>query len=186
MEPHAVIQLDVPISIARASRLPSSRTLKVRKLRPSERASAMKSRAQVFVQARRCHQRLAEAGRHPPFRPPRQIEPQGAVHTVHTLVVPPMPGPAQATEVLPEAPPTVSPDHVIQRGDDVAVPLEPSARRRVVRRPRQFHRLAGPPHRHVVLVHQHRQGFAFRGRCHRFRLKTSLMAALRREGTLSW
>src|SRR5713101_4438601 len=74
-------------------------------------------------------------------------------------------------------------DHLIQRADDVGVPPQPGARRPIVRRPRQPHRLAGAPHRHAVDLHQYRQGFAFRGRRHRFRLRTSLIAAFSRASS---
>ncbi len=74
-----------------------------------------------LIEARRRGERLTEACGHAPARASRQIEPQGAVHAMDALVVPPMPGSAQTMEALPEAPATVSPDHVIQRGDDVGV-----------------------------------------------------------------
>ena|SRR5882724_935369 len=87
-----------------------------------------------LVEARRRDEGLAEPRGHAPARAPRQSEPQGAGHAMDALMVPPMPGPAQAMEALPEAPPTVPPDHVIQRGDDVAVPPQPGAWGPVVRR----------------------------------------------------
>jgi hypothetical protein len=129
-----------------------------------------------LVEARRRHQRLAKAHRDPPLRAPGQIQPQGAVHAMHPLVVPPMPGPAEAIEAFPETPATVSRDHFVQRGDHGGVPDQPGARRPVVRRPREPHRLACPPHGHPVLLHQHGQDLSFRGRRHRFRLKTGSSA----------
>src|SRR6267143_404127 len=45
-----------------------------------------------LVQARWREQGLAEARREAPFRAPRQIEPERAVHSIHALVIPPMPG----------------------------------------------------------------------------------------------
>src|SRR5215470_6875632 len=55
IEPHELVQhpntralgMEVPISIASASRLPSSMTVRARKGRPAYRASTMKSRAHV-------------------------------------------------------------------------------------------------------------------------------------------
>jgi hypothetical protein len=88
-----------------------------------------------------------------------------------------MPRAAQAMKTLPKPLSTMAPDHVIQRRDDVAVPEQPRARRPVVRRAREPHRLAGAPHGDAVLVNEHAQDFSFRGRRHRFRLKTSLIAA---------
>src|SRR5437773_6035050 len=72
-----------------------------------------------------------------------------------------MPGAAQPIEALPEAPPHVPGHHVIQRGHDVGVAQQAGAPRPVVRRPRE----------------PHGQDLSFRGRRHRFRLKTSLIAA---------
>ena len=54
-------------------------------------------------------------------------------------------------------------------------PRSPS--RPIICRPREPHRLAGPPHGHPVLLHQHNQDLSVRGRRHPFRLKTSLIAA---------
>ena len=45
-----------------------------------------------LIEARRREQGLAEARREAPFRPPRQIEPERAVHPVHALVIPSLPG----------------------------------------------------------------------------------------------
>src|SRR6266849_1526326 len=135
------------------------------------------------VQARWREQGLAEARREAPFRPPRQIEPERAVHSMHPLVIPPMPGAAQAIEALPKAPARMPGDHLIQRADDVEIPPQAGARRSVVRRPREPHRLAGAPHRHAVLVDEHAQDLAFRGRRHRFRLRTSLIAAFSRASS---
>ena len=44
-------------------------------------------------------------------------------------------------------------------------------------RPREPHGPARPPHGDLVVLHQHGQDFSFRGRRHRFRLRTSLIAA---------
>src|SRR2546430_21788 len=68
---------------------------------------------------------------------------------------------AQAMKALPNPPPTVAPDHVVQRRDAGAVPEQPGARRPVVRRSREPHRLAGAPHGDAVLVDEHAQTSRF-------------------------
>src|SRR5215470_3149005 len=96
---------------------------------------------------------------------------------MHALMVPAIPRAPETIETLPEPPATMASHDGVQRGDHVAIPPQPRPRRPVVRRPRQPHGLAGAPHRDPVLLHQHRQDFPFRGRRHRFRLRTSLIAA---------
>src|SRR5712691_2336115 len=94
-----------------------------------------------------------------------------------------MPGAAQAIEALPKAPARMPGNHLVQRADDDEIPPQPGTRRSVIRRPRESHRLAGAPHRHPVIPHQHGHDLAFRGRRHRFRLRTSLIAAFSRASS---
>jgi len=121
--------------------------------------------------------RVPQAGQHPPLAPPRQVQPQGAVHPVDALVVPAVAGAAQPMEALPEAPQRMPRDDLVQCRDNVGIALQPGETRPIVRRPRQPHRLARSAPGEAVLLHQHRQDFSLRGRHHRFRLKTSLIAA---------
>src|SRR5262249_44874016 len=86
----------------------------------------------------------------------------------------------EAIEAFPEPPAAMAGHDVVQGGDHVGIPPQPRPRRRVVRRPRQPHGLTGAPHRDPVLLHQHRQDFTSRGRRHRFRPRTSLIAAFSR------
>src|SRR5262252_3095159 len=130
-----------------------------------------------LVEGSRGEERLPEAHRPAALRPPRQVQAERAIHSMHAFMVPAMPRAPEAIEALPEPPATVTGHDVVQRGDHIGVPSQPGARRPVIRRPRQPHHLAGAPNRHAVLLHQHRQDFAFRGRRHGFRLKTSLIAA---------
>ncbi len=89
----------------------------------------MKSRAQVSLRRPGATRGLAEPRGDAPARVARQIEPQGAVHARDAL---------SYTDARPGAgdgstsgsPTDCAPDHVIQRGDDVAVPPQPGARRR--------------------------------------------------------
>lgn len=73
------------------------------------------------------HQELAEPLQEPPLRAPREVQPHGAVHAKDALVLPAMPGPAQAIEALPKPPPTAPASHVIQRGYGIGVLDEPGA-----------------------------------------------------------
>src|SRR5215470_16353993 len=156
--------MEVPISMASASRLPSSMTVRARKGRPSYRASTIKSRAHVsFRRAGATSGCRRRAGTRRFIR--RSKFRRSAQYTIETL---------------PEPPATMASHDGVQRGDHVAIPPQPRPRRPVVRRPRQPHGLAGAPHRDPVLLHQHRQDFPFRGRRHRFRLRTSLIAAFSR------
>src|SRR5215467_543096 len=136
-----------------------------------------------FVQALRGEERLPQAHRYAALCPPRQVQAERAVYAMHALMVPAMPRAPEAIETLPESPAAMAGHDVVQGGHHVGIPPQPRPRRPVVRRPRQPHRLARPAHGHVMLVHQHCQDFAFRGRRHRFRLRTSLMAAFSRASS---
>ncbi len=86
--------IDIPISIARASRLPSD-------VEGPEAAAVVEGigheiEGPRLVEACRGDEGLAETRGDAPSRAPRQIEPQRAVHAVHAFVVPAVPGPAQA------------------------------------------------------------------------------------------
>jgi hypothetical protein len=122
------------------SRLPSSSTLKVRNRGPSYSASLMKSKTHVSLSRVGATKRVPQAGRHPPLAPPRQVQPQGAVHPVDALVVPAVAGAAQPMEALPEAPQRMPRDDLVQCRDDVGIALQPGETRPIVRRPRQPHR----------------------------------------------
>src|SRR5262245_26224381 len=174
--------MEGPISMASASRLPSSMTVRARKGRPSYRASAMKSSAQVSFK-RMGAPRGAAGGARAPLAPPREIQPEPTVHARHAFMVSAMPGAPEAIEALPE-PRTTVPDHdLVQRRDDVGVPQQAGPWRPVVRRTRPPHRLTGAPDRDPVLLHQRGHDLAFRGRRRRFRLRTSLIAAFYRASS---
>ena len=89
-----------------------------------------------LVQHRRRGQRLPDPSGHAPGRPPRQIQPQGAIHPVDVLVVPWTPVRAHPIEELPEAPPRIPRHHIRQRRDDGRIPSTRRHRRPIKRRPR--------------------------------------------------
>ena len=70
-----------------------------------------------LIESRRRDQRLAKPRRHPPPRPPRQIQPERAVHAMHPLVIPRMAVEPHPVEALPEAPAPVLGDESLEHVD---------------------------------------------------------------------
>ena len=122
-------------------------------------------------------QRLSPAAADPSGRPPRQIQPQRAVHAREAFVVPRPPLGAPPVMELPDAPPRIARHGVRQRRNDRGIPATRRHRRLVVRRPRQPHHATGSLYWQPMLLYQPLSQLSLRGRPSNVRCRTSLMAA---------
>ena len=138
---------DVSISMAKPSRTPSSRILKVRNRRPPYKRVAHEIHGPHRIGLRHHDERLAQPNREPLLRPPRQVQPELAIHAPEPLVIPRMPIEPKPIATLPEAPATLRRHQRGERRDHRRIASGPVHEGPIVRGPSQPHRLTGPLNR---------------------------------------